>query len=372
MASASLCATDLRLHQLSRIEANRAEAIRRKLAKLDGAVLGAGHPVVLSTEQQVRIAANRAEAIKRKHQAACRVSVAGAKPVASLSAEQKMRMDTNRLEALRRRQDKLDGATALALPFPPLGWSASEVPAKPQDLAEIIHDLPEMTLLSTCHPHPRDDHLTFVASSHSYYVDGVKTAGSVTGLIHAFCQEFNSHEIIRKMRTGMNWPRPGYFRSVPVMLDLLKSIAETEALRELLERDTLDEVVFSDMVKWWCFTGSGGSVDIVDVVSLNEAEIVTKWKMNAEAAANEGTWMHFKFEAYLNRAVIEEHTTEVRMFLRYIATLKGVTAYRTEWIIFGEEERLTSSRRCRMAIWFYLIGSEQRRCGPSMLINFKA
>ncbi len=275
MASASLCATDLRMHQLSRMEANRAEAIRRKLAKLDCPVLGAGSVVVLSPEQKERIAANRAEAMKRKHQAACRVSVVEAKPVVGLSATQKMRMDANRLEALRRRQSKVDGATALALPFPPIGWSAAEVPTKPQDLAEIIHCLPEMTLLSTCHPHPRDAHLTFVASSHSYYVDGVKTAGSVTGLIHAFCQEFNSHEIIRKMRTGMNWPRPGYFRSVQIMLDLLKSIAETETLRELLERDTLDEAVFSDMVKWWCFTGSGGSVDIVDVVALNEAEIVT-------------------------------------------------------------------------------------------------
>ncbi len=65
--------------------------------------------------------------------------------------------------------------------------------------------------------------------------------------------------------------------------------------------------------------------------------------MNAESAANEGTWLHFKFEAYLNRAVIEEHTTEVRMFLRYIATLKGITAYRTEWTIFGEDERLAGS-----------------------------
>ena len=202
MASASLCATDLRMHQLSRMEANRAEAVRRKLAKLDGAVLGAGYPVVLSPEQQERIAANRAEAMKRKYQAACRVSVVEAKPVFGLSTAQKMRMDANRLDALRRRQSRLDGATALTIPSPPIGWSAAEVPAKPQDLAGIVHCLPEMTLLSTCNPHPRDAHLTFVAASHSYYVDGVKTAGSVTGLIHAFCQEFNSHEIIHKCGRG--------------------------------------------------------------------------------------------------------------------------------------------------------------------------
>ncbi len=259
--------------QLSLIEKNRAAAIQRKQARLDGLWLDAGRTVLLSDQQKESIAASRAEAIKRKHQATERNSAAVTKPMASLNADQKMRMVANRLEALRRRQDKLDGATALALPFPPLGWSAAQVTGEPKDLAEIIHGLPEMTLLRTCHPHPRGDHLTFVASSHSYYVDGVKTAGSVTGLIHAFCHEFNSHEIIRKMRTGMNWPRPGYFRSVPMMLDLMKSIAETEDLREVLERDTLDEEVFCDVVKEWIFIVSAASVDIVDVVSLSDDEI---------------------------------------------------------------------------------------------------
>ena len=343
MASASLIATVLTPQQLSLIEKNRAAAIQRKQARLDGLWLDAGRTVLLSDQQKESIAASRAEAIKRKYQATRSNSVHGGAGIAGLSTDQKERMESNRLRALHRRQAKLDSTTALTIPLPPPGWSAAQVPAKPQDLAEIIHNLPEMTLLSTCHPHPRDAHLTFVASSHTYYVDGVATAGSVTGLIHAFCQAFNSGEIIHKMRTGRNWPRPGYFRSVPVMLELLKSIAETEQLREVLERATLDEEVFCEMVKDWWFTISVASVDIIDVVSLSNEEITTKWKANADAAANEGTWMHFKFEAYLNRAVIEEHTTEVQMFLRYIATLKGVTAYRTEWTIFGEEERLAGS-----------------------------
>ena len=343
MASASLVATVLTSQQLARIETNRVEAIQRKQARLGRLCLDADRSILLSDKQKERIAVNRAEAIKRKCQATRSNSVYGGAGVAELSTAQKERMESNRLSALRRRQAKLDSTTALAIPLPPLGWSAAQVPAKPQDLAEIIHKLPEMTLLSTCHPHPRDAHLTFVSSSHTYYVDGVATAGSVTGLIHAFCQAFNSSEIIHKMRTGRNWPRPGYFRSVPVMLELLKSIAETEQLREVLGRATLDEEVFCEMVKDWWFTISVASVDIIDVVSLSNEEITTKWKANADAAANEGTWMHFKFEAYLNRAVIEEHTAEVQMFLRYIATLKGATAHRTEWTIFGEEERLAGS-----------------------------
>jgi hypothetical protein len=31
------------------------------------------------------------------------------------------------------------------------------------------------------------------------------------------------------------------------------------------------------------------------------------------------------------------------LFLRYIVSLTGLTAYRTEWTIFGEEERIAGS-----------------------------
>ena len=103
----------------------------------------------------------------------------GGAGIASLSTAQKERMESNRLKALHRRQAKLDSNTALAIPRPPLGWSAAQVPAKPQDLAEIIHKLPEMTLLSTCHPHPRDAHTrSLLLRTHTMSTEWRRTARS--------------------------------------------------------------------------------------------------------------------------------------------------------------------------------------------------
>ena len=52
-------------------------------------------------------------------------------------------------------------------------------------------ELPEVDtwLLASLHPHWRDQHVKFVSSSHTYYIDGLQTLGSVTGLIHEFAQE---------------------------------------------------------------------------------------------------------------------------------------------------------------------------------------
>jgi hypothetical protein len=40
---------------------------------------------------------------------------------------------------------------------------------------------------------------------------------------------------------------------------------------------------------------------------------------------------------------VDESTAETRMFLRFVGSLSGLTAYRTEWAIFGEQEWLAGS-----------------------------
>jgi hypothetical protein len=67
------------------------------------------------------------------------------------------------------------------------------------------------------------------------------------------------------------------------------------------------------------------------------------WDLNRDIAANMGTWMHFTFEAYLNRMPIPEDGVEMGLFLRFLGWLEGLTAYRTEWTIWGDEERLAGS-----------------------------
>ena len=53
----------------------------------------------------------------------------------------------------------------------------------------------------------------FRASDHTYYVDGRRTKGSVTGMIHAFCAPFDAGMVITRMMRGSNWPRAGYLKS---------------------------------------------------------------------------------------------------------------------------------------------------------------
>ena len=53
--------------------------------------------------------------------------------------------------------------------------------------------------------------------------------------------------------------------------------------------------------------------------------------------------MHFTCELKLNRVPPPEDADEMKMFLSFVRGLEGYTAYRTEWEIFGEEERLAGS-----------------------------
>jgi len=53
--------------------------------------------------------------------------------------------------------------------------------------------------------------------------------------------------------------------------------------------------------------------------------------------------MHLTFEMWLNRDPVPEQSPEMKSFLEYITTLQGLTAYRTEWKIYGEEESLAGS-----------------------------
>ena len=67
-------------------------------------------------------------------------------------------------------------------------------------------------MLEQLHPHTRDKRLEFVPESHTYYIDGLPTIGSVTGLVQKFPHRFDADNIIEKMRNGPRWPRAGYLR----------------------------------------------------------------------------------------------------------------------------------------------------------------
>ena len=56
--------------------------------------------------------------------------------------------------------------------------------------------------------------------------------------------------------------------------------------------------------------------------------------------------MHYACEAFLKNVRIPDSiasTTEFLLFRKFLSTMQGLTAYRTEWVIWGDEERLAGS-----------------------------
>lgn len=53
--------------------------------------------------------------------------------------------------------------------------------------------------------------------------------------------------------------------------------------------------------------------------------------------------MHYQFECWMNWVAVPADSTEMQLFLNFARGLDGLTAYRTEWTIFAEAERLAGS-----------------------------
>ena len=91
-------------------------------------------------------------------------------------------------------------------------------------------------------------------------------------------------ELVNRMQCSRNWPRTGYLqRSAP--LDVLKCLACEAFLNNNVRQDTL---------------------------------------------------MHYACEAFLNNVRIPDSiasTTEFLLYRKFLSTMQGLTAYRTEWVI---------------------------------------
>jgi hypothetical protein len=101
--------------------------------------------------------------------------------------------------------------------------------------------------------------------------------------------------------------------------------------------------------------------DLFNAVSLSVEVIISSWESLRDDSAGRGTYMHQQFEYYLNGGLVDLEGPEMRMFLKFISTLSGWVVYRTEWMIYGDEEWLAGSIDC------CLIDSH----GSMMLIDWK-
>ena len=78
-------------------------------------------------------------------------------------------------------------------------------------------------------------------------------------------------------------------------------------------------------------------------LTLNPHEIKCVWEANRIAAALSGTYMHYLFEAHVNGYRVPQTSPEFFMLQGFLQSMHGWRAFRTEWIIYGEEENIAGS-----------------------------
>ena len=232
----------------------------------------------------------------------------------------------------------------LLLPLPPADWPETRAPDVPCDFSLELPRLPKIRLLERLNSHSRDCQLHFVEETHSYYIRGKRTQTSVTGLIREYSQPFDAPTVIAKMRTGRNWPRPEYLR-YPRPQDVVSELRDKpEATRLhalLVSSKACDFEICFELKR--VVMESPRLANLLGRLSLSDYEIIEKWRINKEEAARRGTWMHWTFEAHLNQVSVHKESKEFQLFSKFLSTLRGLTAFRTEWAIFAEHEGLAGS-----------------------------
>uniref|UniRef100_A0A6C0H6E2 Uncharacterized protein n=1 Tax=viral metagenome TaxID=1070528 RepID=A0A6C0H6E2_9ZZZZ len=167
--------------------------------------------------------------------------------------------------------------------------------------------------LSIKNKHTRDQFIQFTEIGHSYTIsiDLTHKYTSTTTWVHQFVQEFNSDDIIKKIMSGKNW-NPSH--------------------------------------KYW---------------GLNPNEIKLLWENNGKKSSQLGTNIHYNIECFMNECPLYEYQqndfdynhqdlfdcydptpnpdTEWNYFLDFIKDFPNLVPYRTEWLIFHEDIKISGS-----------------------------
>lgn len=149
------------------------------------------------------------------------------------------------------------------------------------------------TFLKEQNGHPRDDLITFEEKNHKYTVNGDTGYTSCTTFIHSMFPHFDADLVISKMRNGRNWtPENKYY-------------------------------------------------------TMTDEEIKEMWNKNGKEASTSGTKMHYDIECYFNNEPNNENTSiEYQYFKNFVDEIvrpRGFEAYRTEWLVFYEEVKISGS-----------------------------
>lgn len=259
----------------------------------------------------------------------------------ALPPEDRLKVQRRRVTAIVRKYLR----HGLLLPELPEGWLVQDLPHTPLDFgSQFVLPLHKPKLLRFLFPHCRDCRVKFYPEDHIYEIDGVPTLGSVTALVHAFCESFDSSTVIPRMQASANWPRQGYLKQVlsDDVIDQLRQIPDSEELLSSLfwlGEDEQQIAVAAQQLKYM----HPKFAHVIDLLALDAAQIKSMWEANGTKSANQGTWMHYTFELFLNCDRVNLNTPEMNLFLVFLGDLSEHRAFRTEWEIFGEDEQLAGS-----------------------------
>ena len=146
------------------------------------------------------------------------------------------------------------------------------------------------TYLSTLNPHPRDEFITFDEGPHIYTVHGKKGYTSVTTWNHHHFAPFETDKIINNILNGRNYKDPTY--------------------------------------KYYGWT---------------REQIKASWDKNRDESAAAGTNMHYDIECFYNQMPVTNTSVEFQYFMEFYREFPDLKPYRTEWMIYYEELKLSGS-----------------------------
>ena len=147
------------------------------------------------------------------------------------------------------------------------------------------------TYLAEINAHPRDKFIEFDEGPHIYTVHGEQGYTSVTTWNHSHFSHFDADGILDKMfanKSRMADPKYKYH-------------------------------------------------------GMTREQIKADWDKNRDLASGSGTQMHYDIELYFNKATVLNESVEFAWFLRFVKDFPELKPYRTEWMVYYEELKLSGS-----------------------------
>jgi ATP-dependent exoDNAse (exonuclease V) beta subunit len=144
--------------------------------------------------------------------------------------------------------------------------------------------------LKTLHSHPRDEYISFEEGPHIYTIHGERGKyTSVTTWNHSHFPHFDEAKVIEKMKKSKRW---------------------------------------NETNKYY---------------GMTDDEIKQIWNQTRDQAARAGTQMHADIEHYYNQMPVNNTSIEYQYFQTFLQDFPHLKPYRTEWMIYCEEIKLSGS-----------------------------